>query len=118
MQTVRPNSNSFKAVEQKAIKQGLSNVLGLSSAISVMINFSLDELIDDLPAFHKTLHGLFGSPATEILEREIVKQIFTMLGEAYVAPRSFKFVSAVEQARKIFGSKAERISVASQILTS
>jgi hypothetical protein len=117
MLTVRPNSNSFKAVEQKAIKQALSDALGLSTAVSLIINFSLDELIDDLPAFHKKLHGLFGSPATEILERQIVKQIFSQLDETYVAPRSFNFVSAVEQARKIFGRKVEPISVTSSLRT-
>lgn len=100
MLTVRSSAGGFNDIEQRAIKQGLSTILGVSSAVSVIINFNLDGLSDDPYSIDKTLHSVFGSPAAEILEREIAKEIYSQLG--IPPPVSNNFFASVDAAKQIF----------------
>ena len=99
--SVRPSEDSFRSLEQRAIKEGLTNILGTGSAVAVIVNFNLDELSDDGPSLHRSLFGLFGTSATEVLEREIVRILYEKIGVSAPPSKKFDFVSALKRARQI-----------------
>jgi len=104
MQRVGPANGSFKSITQKAIKQGLSNVLGSSGAVSVMVNFNLEAHEDDPIAFHNTLSSVFKAQA-EILEKSIVKELYALMGERFQSSPVFDFSNQMNFAKQLHRAK-------------
>ncbi len=106
MQRVGPSLGSFRSINQRAIKEGLSNVLGSSGAVAVIINFHLDAYEEDPRAFHKALSSVFKLQA-EILEKSIVKELYSQMGEHFSESygASFDFASHMNFARQLFSAK-------------
>jgi hypothetical protein len=96
---------SFKLIKQNAVKQGLSNILGVSGAVAVIVNFNLDAYDDNPVAFHKSLYSGFKSPATEILEKSIIKELYGQMGERFEFTSAFDFAATLNSAKDLFNIK-------------
>jgi hypothetical protein len=104
MLKVGPPVGSIAWARQNAIKQGLSNILGLSGAVSMIINFNLDAYEDDPSAFHNVLSSVFKGKA-EILEKSILKEFYESMNERFQSTFDFDFVAQMDAAEKLFQSK-------------
>lgn len=93
---------SFKTVREKAIKQGLANILGESGAMSVIFNFKLNAYENDPIAFHNSLLGVFKETATKLLEKAIIKELFAQMGQSFDSSSSFDFATHMNFAKQLF----------------
>jgi hypothetical protein len=104
MQRVGSSRASFSLLRQDAIKNGLSNILGQSGAVAVIINFNLDTAEDDPKSFHVKLSSVFRHQA-EILEKAIIKELYSRLGEVFHSSESFDFATHMNFAKQLFSAK-------------
>ena len=104
MQQLGPPIGSFKSINHQAIKEGLSNVIGSSGAVAVIINFHLDVYEDDPFAFHKALTSVFRLQA-EILEKSIVKELYSKMGERFETSSVFDFATHMDFLKQLFRAK-------------
>ncbi len=105
MQKLGPLAGSFKSIRQNAIKQGLTNVLGSTGAVAVIINFNLESYEDDPVAFHNSLFSVFKEPATQIMEKAIVKEVFGQMGEHFESSGAFDFPTHMNFAKQLFRAR-------------
>jgi hypothetical protein len=104
MQKLGPPVGSLKWAQQNAVKQGLTNILGQSGAVSMIINFNLDAYEDDPVAFHKQLLSVFKTRAV-ILEKAIVKELYALIGEPFENIFDFDFATQIDRAKQLFKAK-------------
>ncbi|MDH2899691.1 MAG: hypothetical protein PXY39_01845 [archaeon] len=104
MQKLGPPVGSLKWAQQNAVKQGLSNILGLSGAVSIIINFNLDAYEDDPAALHKLLVSAFKDHAV-ILEKSIMKEFYSLIGEPFESALVFDFATQLNSAKQLFEAK-------------
>ena len=73
-----------------------------------MINFNLDAYEQDPVAFHSVLFSVFKGQS-EILEKAIVKEFYSLMGEHYQTTSDvFDFASQMNLAKKLFRVKMEQ----------
>jgi hypothetical protein len=108
MQKVGPQVGSLTWACQTAVKQGLTNILGLNGAVALIINFSLDAYEDDPAAFHNVLFSVFNSK-TEILEKAIVKEFYELMNDRFQQTFVFDFATQMKVAKEKFTEKDRRI---------
>jgi hypothetical protein len=107
MQKLGPPVGSLKWAQQNAVKQGLSNILGQSGAISLIINFNLDAYEDDPIGFHKLLVSVFKDRAV-ILEKAVVKEFYSLIGEPFETVFDFDFATQLNRAKQVLKAKSEK----------
>ena len=99
-------NGSFNSIRRQAVKQGLANILGASGAASVIVNFSLDAYEDNPAAFHRNLYDLFKDPGTEVLEKSIIMELYSQLGDRFESHGNFDYAAQMDFAKKIYLIKA------------
>ena len=82
----------------------LSQVLGEVGLKAVLLNMEFGNYIDDLGEFHRGLHSILDSGAL-VLERAVVKELFSRLGLPYEEGCDFDFAECVATARRMFAAK-------------
>jgi hypothetical protein len=105
MQKLGPPVGSLKWALQNAIKQGLSNILGQSGAISLIINFNLDAYEDDPAGFHRLMVSIFKDRAV-ILEKAVVKEFYALIGEPYETTFDFDYAGQLKRAKQLLEAKS------------
>lgn len=106
MLQVGSKNATFNSIRREAIRQGLSDILGLSGATSVIINFNLDAYEDSPASFHNSLYSLFKVPGTEVLEKSIIKELYGLMGEHFDSSGTFDFGTQMNFAKKLYNAKA------------
>jgi hypothetical protein len=104
MQRLGPPVGTLKWAQQNAVKQGLSNILGQSGAVSMIINFNLDTYEDDPVGFHKIMVKVFKDRAV-ILEKAIIKELYSLLGEPYESSFDFDYAAQLNRAKQLLEAK-------------
>ncbi len=107
MQKVGPLVGSLTWACQTAVKQGLSNILGVNGAVALIINFNLDAYEDDPVAFHKVLFSVF-KDKTVILEKSIVKEFYELMNERFQSTFAFDFAAQMKLAKEQLMKKNRR----------
>lgn len=106
MQKLGPRTGGIRWAQQNAIKQGLSNILGLKGAVSMIINFNLDAYEDDPVAFHNVLFSVF-QERSEVLEKAIIKELYGLIGEHFESPSDFDYATQMDLAKELMKKKEE-----------
>jgi hypothetical protein len=89
----------FNSVLRKSIKQGISSVVGTSTAVAV--EFYLDSSLasKDIVAFTKALENMFGAGA-KLIEQRCAQALYSNLGLQFEKKENFKLDDYAVDAKK------------------
>lgn len=103
----------FAQTFQDCIFDVLRHVMGEVGLKAILLNMEFGHYMDDLGEFHRGLHSILDSGAL-VLERAIVKELFSRLDLPYEEKSDFDFAEYVATARNLFTARQKN----SQELTS
>lgn len=103
----------FVQTFQDCVFDVLCHVLGEVGLKAILLNMEFGHYIDDPGEFHRGLHSILGSGAL-VLERAIVKELFSRLNLPCEERSDFDFAEYVATARNLFTTREKN----SQELTS
>ena len=97
----------FAQTFQDCIFGVLRHVLGEVGLKAILLNMESGHYIDDPGEFHRGLHSILGSGAV-VLERAIVKELFSRLNLPYEERSDFDFAECVATARNLFTARQKK----------
>jgi hypothetical protein len=93
------DSRGFNALLRKSIKEGISSVVGTSTAVAV--EFYVDSGLGskDIVAYTEALENMFGAGA-KLIEERCAKALYSNLGIAFEKKENYKLSDYVVDAKK------------------
>ena len=90
----------FDSMIKESVRQGLSYTLGANGFGVIQNRLNLEASVNQPGKLHDALVSIFQEPGASVLEREIVRRLYGLVGERFVETPGFTFESYVEEARK------------------
>jgi hypothetical protein len=106
-------SSKFEDFFKESALRGTTLILGESSAKSVLFHIKFDENSRNPQKIHASLETMLRSLGTVLVEKSIIKQMFSRLKEKIpetlnLSNEDFDFVKGVAYAHKIFDERIGR----------
>ena len=90
----------FDSMVKESVRQGLTFTLGASGFGVIQKRLDIETAATRPGQLHSLLVTIFQEPGATVLEREILRQLYELVGEQFVATPGFTFESYVEGARR------------------
>lgn len=96
------DEKSFSQLIGESIIEGLTNLIGRSGSMAIIINFRLEEKIMDPRAFHEAMMSAMRESGAMILEKAILKEIHRKLGTRFEPALPFDFEKEFNATKRLF----------------
>jgi hypothetical protein len=100
----------FQQVLRECIEGGLRGVVGEMGMKALLFRIECGQFIDNPEEFHRDLCLIFGEAAV-ILEKVVIRELFSRLGIEYEERGDFDFSAYVKHAKELFIAKSKGDSV-------
>ena len=97
--------NSFTKIYDESIRVGLTSIIGSSGAQAIYTNLNLQLCLDNPDDFHKSLFSLFKEYGTGLLEKAILKQLSSKIGENFDENAPFEYKVCLNRSKQFFNTK-------------
>jgi hypothetical protein len=95
---------------KESVKQGLKFTLGASGLGVIQKRLDIETAATYPGQLHLMLTSIFQEPGASVLEREIVRRLYGLVGERFVETPGFAFESYVEEARRADEQAPRRVN--------
>ncbi len=93
----------LEAIDKALQLFGEANKSTIYSVFERKCQIRRDKIPERLEDFHKTLEGIFGATATDLIDKTIVKEFYNKIGLELKELESWKLIDCFDEARKIKG---------------
>jgi hypothetical protein len=100
----------FDSMVKESVRQGLSYTLGTNGYDVIQRRLNLEASVNQPGKLHNALVSIFQEPGASVLEREIIRRLYGLVGERFVETPGFAFESYVEEARKADEQAPRRVN--------
>ena len=98
------NAHLLGAVDKALQLFGEANKSAIYSAFEKTCQIRREKIPERLEDFHKTLEGIFGVTATDLIDKIIVREFYSRIGLDLKEVKSWKLIDCFNEAKKIKGA--------------